>query len=67
MSSKTPPIGDGADANPGNLIRFRQEAQRVWEEQEEQWEKERKARGQLMQEVEPLEIPPWRSPSAEEV
>lgn len=29
----------------------------MWEEQEVQWEKERKARGQLMREVEPFEIP----------
>lgn len=30
---------------------FREEAQRVWEKREAQWEKERKARERLMQEV----------------
>lgn len=64
MSTETPPIGGRRlrRKKPGNLIRFRQEAQQVWEEQEVQWEKERKARGQLMQEVEPLEIPVRKFP-----
>lgn len=39
----------------------------MWEEQEVQWEKERKAREQLMQEVEQFEIPIKSSLSAEEV
>lgn len=37
--------------NPMCLIHFREEAQHVWEKREAQWEKERKARERLMQEV----------------
>lgn len=53
-------------SQPGNLIRFRQEAQRVWEEQEAQWEKEREARERLMREVDRFELPVKRSVSSEE-
>lgn len=44
-------------ANWGNFTRFRHQAQQVWEEQEAQWEKERKARERLMQEVDWFHIP----------
>lgn len=41
---------------PGNLLWFRQGAQRVWDEQELQWEEERKSRGLLMTEVDWFQI-----------
>lgn len=46
---------DSADScftrEPTQLADFREEAQRVWERREAQWEKERKARERLMREV----------------
>lgn len=62
MSAKVPSILTPifrvcSKAKQGTFVRFRHQAQQVWEEQEAQWEKERKARERLMQEVDWFHIP----------
>lgn len=63
MSAKVPPrltpiFRVRSKANwGGGFVPFRHQAQQVWEEQEAQWEKERKARERLMQEVDWFHVP----------
>lgn len=55
-SSLTPTFRVCSKAKRGTFVRFRHQAQQVWEQQEAQWEKERKARERLMQEVDRFHI-----------